>query len=76
MNKREVDDNNLAAIETPLGTRYVKGDLAINENKMGSYWLIPSNKRTRDVVKYIGYDIHPIIQLQVDCPLKTTLMEN
>ena len=36
MYKRYVDDINLAAKETPLGTRYVNGALVIDENAIES----------------------------------------
>ena len=30
--------------------------------------LIPSDKRTREVIRKIGNSIHPLIQLEVDYP--------
>ena len=68
MYKRYVDDINLAAKETPLGTRYVNGALVIDENAIESDRVIPGDKRMMDIIKLIGNDVHPSILLEVDCP--------
>ena len=54
-------------ITRPLGTRYVNGALIIDENAIESDRVIPGDKRTMDIIKLIGNDVHPSIQLEVDC---------
>ena len=61
MYKRYVDDINLAAKETPLGTRYVNGALVFDENAIESGRLIPGDKRTMEIIKIISNDVHPSI---------------
>ena len=68
MYKRYLDDIDLAARETPLGTRYVDGHLTIDESAIESNLVIPAEKRTMAIIKSIGNDIHTSIQLEVDCP--------
>ena len=68
LNKRYVDDVNVAADEVPLGTRYENGQLVVKEEEVGSDSLIPSDKRTMEVIREIGNSIHPSIQLEVDYP--------
>ena len=68
MYKRYVDDINLAAKETPLGARYISGNLIVDENAIETDRFIPADRRTMAVIKSIGNDIHPSIQLEVDCP--------
>ena len=68
MYKRYVDDINIAAKGVPLGTRYVNGELILDQNAIESDKLIPGDKRTMEIIKCVGNDIHPSIQLEVDCP--------
>ena len=68
MYKRYVDDINIAAKETPPGTRYLNGNLVIDESAIDEDRTIPGDKRTMEIIKSIGNDIHPSIQLEVDCP--------
>ena len=42
--------------------------LVVKEEKVGSDSLIPSDKRTMEVLREIGNSIHPSIQLEVDYP--------
>ena len=44
------------------------GALLINENAIESDRVIPGDKRTMDIIKLIGNDVHLSIQLEVDCP--------
>ena len=70
--KCHVDDINIAAKEIPLGTRYLEGELIIDESAIEEDRMIPGDKRTMDIIKSIGNDIHPSIQLEVDCPSNYT----
>ena len=58
----------MAADEVPLGTCYKNGRLVVKEEEVGSDSLIPSDKRTMEVLREIGNSIHPSIQLKVDYP--------
>ena len=66
--RRYVDDINLAVDELPLGTRYENGSLVVRENAYSEDLSIPADKRTMAIVSQIGNDIHPSIQLEIDCP--------
>ena len=68
MYKRYVDDINIAAREVPLGTRYIDGELILDEDAIEIDRSVPGDKRTMEIIKCVGNDIHPSIQLEVDCP--------
>ena len=44
------------------GNRYVNGALVVDENAIESDRLIPGDKRTMEIIKMIGNDVHPSIQ--------------
>ena len=46
----------------------MNGALVIDENAIESDRMIPGDKRTMEIIKLIGNDVHPSIQLEVDCP--------
>ena len=66
--KRYVDDNNYAANELPVGTRFVDGKLVIDEEAIESDLLIAADKRTMEIIKTVGNSLHPSIQLETDYP--------
>ena len=66
--KRYVDDVNHALRELPLGTRYIHGVLSVVEAEVEEDRKISGDKRTMEMVKQIGNEIHPSIQLEIDYP--------
>ena len=65
MNKRYVDDINLAVQATPPGMRYKNSQTYVTEDGR-----VSSDKRTMALIKKVGNDIHPSIHLEVDYPSK------
>ena len=70
MNKRYVDDINLAIQATPLVMRYKDGKTHVDERSVADDEGISDDERTMTLKKQIGNDIHPSIQLEVDYPSK------
>eukprot|EP00794_Sanderia_malayensis_P013423 gene13423-14802_t len=66
--KRYVDDVNMAAGEVPAGTRFIEGQLVVDEMAIESDLLVPGDRQTMEVMKSVGNSIHPSIQLEIDCP--------
>ena len=52
----------MAADEVPLSNCHENGQLVVKEEKVGSDSLIPSDKRTMEVIREIGNSIYPSIQ--------------
>ena len=65
MNKRYV---NVQA--TPPGMRYKNGQTYVDESSITEAGRVSSDERTMALVKQVGNDIHPSIQLEVDYPSK------
>jgi len=70
MNKRYVDDINLAVQATPPGIRYKNGQTYVDESSVTENGRVSSDERTMAFIKQVGNDIHPSIQLEVDYPSK------
>ena len=70
MNKRYVDDINLAVQATPPGLRYKNGQTYVDESSVTEDGRVGSDERTMAFIKRVGNDIHPSIQLEVDYPSK------
>ena len=70
MNKRYVDDINMAVQASPLGMRYKDGKTHVDESSVAEDEGISDDERTMTLIKEIGKDIHPSIQLEVDYPSK------
>jgi len=70
MNKRYFDDINLAVQATPPGMRYHDGQTYVDESSVTEYGRVSSDERTMALIKQVGNDIHPSIQLEVDYPSK------
>ena len=70
MNKRYVDDINMAIQATPVGMRYKDGKTYVDERSVAEDEGVTNDERTMTLVKQIGNDIHPSIQLEVDYPSK------
>ena len=70
MNKRCVDDINLAVQATPTGTKYKNDKTYVDESFVAEDERVNSDQRTMLLIKQIGDDIHPSIQLEVDYPSK------
>ena len=70
MNKRYVDDINLAVQATPPGMRYKNGQTYVDESSITEAGRVSSDERTMALIKQVGNDIHPSIQLEVDYPSK------
>ena len=70
MNTRYVDDINMAIQATPLGMRYKDGKTHVDERSVAEDEGISDDERTMTLIKQIGNDIHPSIQLEVDYPSK------
>ena len=70
MNKRYVDDINLAVQATPPGKRYENGQIYVDERSVTEDGRVSSDERTMVLIKQVGNDIHPSIQLEVDYPSK------
>ena len=68
MNKRYVDDINMAIQATPLGMRYKDGKTQVDERSVAEDEGTSDDERTMMLIKQIGNDIHPSIQLEVDYP--------
>ena len=66
--KRYVDDINLALRALQPGTRYLNGAVYIEQEAVENDLGVAADARTMAVVKAIGNDIHPSIQLEVDFP--------
>ena len=66
MNKRYVDDINLAVQATPPGMRYENGQTYVDESAIIEDGRVSSDERTMALIKQVGNDIHPSIQLEVD----------
>ena len=66
MNKRYVDDINLAVQATPPGMRYENGQTYVDESSIIEDGRVSSDERTMALIKQVGNDIHPSIQLEVD----------
>ena len=70
MNKRYVDDINFAVQATPPGMRYKNGHTYVDESSVTEDGRVSSDERTMALIKQVGKDIHPSIQLEVDYPSK------
>ena len=70
MNKRYVDDINMAIQATPLGMRYKDGKMHVDERSVAEDEGTSDDERTMMLIKQIGNDIHPSTQLEVDYPSK------
>ena len=70
MNKRYLDDSNMAIQATPLGMRYKDGKAHVDEKSVAEDEGSRDDERTMTLTKQIGNDIHPSIQLEVDYPSK------
>ena len=70
MNKRYVDDINLAVQATPPGTRYRNVETYEDESAVAEDERVSNDERTMLLNKQIGNDIHSSIQLEVDYPSK------
>ena len=70
MYERYVDDVNKCVEETPIGARYVDGELKYTEETKEEDQGKPADQRTFEVIRQIGNSIHPNIQLEVDVPSK------
>ena len=46
----------------------MRGWSFVDENAKESDQLITGDKRTMEIIEIIGNDVHPSIQLEVDCP--------
>ena len=68
MNKRHVDDINLAVHATAPGMRYKNGQTYVHESSITEDGRVSSDERTMALIKQVGNDIHPSIQLEVDYP--------
>ena len=70
MMKRYVDDINMAMLPIKPGTRYPDGAIHHREDLVAHDTGIKEDLRTMLLFKEIGNDIHPSVQLEVDCPSK------
>ena len=70
MNKRYVDDTNMAIQATPLGMRHKDGKPHVDEISVAEDKGICDDERTITLIKQIENDIPPSIQLEVDYPSK------
>ena len=70
MMKRYVDDINMAMPPIKPGTRYQDGAIHHREDLVDHDTGIKEDLRTMLLFKEIGNDIHPSVQLEVDCPSK------
>ena len=70
MNKRYVDDINLAVQAIPPGMRYKNGQTYVDESSVTEDGRVNSDERTMALIKQVGNDIHPSIQLELDYPSK------
>ena len=61
MNKRYVDDINLAVQATPPGRRYKNGQTYVDESSVTEDGRASSDERTMALFKQVGDDIHPSI---------------
>ena len=52
------------------GTRYRNGETCVDESAVAEDERVSNNERTMLLIKQIGNDIHPSIQLEVDYPSK------
>ena len=68
INKRYVDDINMAIQATPVGTRHKDGKPHVDEISVAEDEGICDEERTITLIKQIGNDIPPSIQLEVDYP--------
>ena len=68
MYKRYVDDINIALQPVESGMKYIDG--GIIHDPIGTDEEEEADKRTMNLIKQIGNDIHPSIQLEVDYPTK------
>ena len=68
MYKRYVDDINIALRPVESGMRYIDG--GIIQDPVGTEEEEEADRRTMNLIKLIGNDIHPSIQLEVDYPTK------
>ena len=66
INKRYVDDINLAVEATPPGMKYKNGQTYVDESSVTEDGRVSSDERTMAFIKQVGNDIHPSIQLEVD----------
>ena len=71
MNKRYVDDINLAVQATPHGMRYKNGHTYVDESSVTEDGGVSSDERTMALIKQVGNDIHPSIQVKVETLLST-----
>ena len=70
MNKCYVDDINMAIQATPVGMRYKNGKTHVDEISVAEDEGICDDERTMILIKQVGNDIYPSIQLEVDYPSK------
>ena len=70
MNQRYVDDINTAAKATVPGLRYVGGKNIMDTTKVVEDKKRAPDKRTMELIRQVGDDIHPSIKLEVDYPSK------
>ena len=70
MNKRYVDDINMVVQATPVGMRYKDRKTHMDERSVAEDQGISDDERTMTLIKQIGNDIHPSIQLEIDYPSK------
>ena len=70
LNERYVDDINMAVQATKPGLRYKEGKLFTDETSIDEDQGMSADKRTMNLIKQVGDDIHPSIRLEIDYPSK------
>ena len=70
MNQRYVDDINIAAKATVPRLRYIEGKIIMDTTKVVEDKKRAPDKRTMELIRQVGDDIHPSIKLEVDYPSK------
>ena len=66
--ERYVDDINIGVEATELGSRFDDGTMNVNQDTKEEDKDIEEDERTMKVLKQIGDNIHPSIQLEIDYP--------
>ena len=68
MDKRYVDDIDVALPPVENGTRYVDGELKIVEEEVAADEVREDDEVTMELLQTVGNSIHPSIQLKIDYP--------
>ena len=66
MNQRYVDDINIAAKATVPRLRYIEGKIIMDTTKVVEDKKRAPDKRTKELIRQVGDDVHSSIKLEVD----------